>query len=125
MFGDPGLNSTHTIWRRPKRQLRSILLLSVVFVASLSVGACVYIQHPKFGKLPEGDRLEIIKKSPNYADGEFRNLIATPMFADDSIFLSVLVSNLLVREERLKPGVPLPSVKTDLKTLGRDRDTVV
>jgi L-ascorbate metabolism protein UlaG (beta-lactamase superfamily) len=102
-----------------------MLLILVVFVASLSVGACVYIQHPKFGKLPEGDRLEIIKKSPNYADGEFRNLLATPMFADDSTFLSVLVSNLLSRPERLQPNGPLPSVKTDLKTLDGDRDTVV
>ena len=63
-----------------RRRLRGMLLILVVFVASLSVGEFVYIQHPKFGKLPEGDRRELIKRSPNYADGEFRNLIATPMF---------------------------------------------
>ena len=97
----------------------------VLLFAGISVGAGVYVQHPKFGMPPEGDRLAIVEKSPNYANGEFRNRIATPMFADGNSFASVVVSSLLSRQERLKPSAPLPSVKTDLRTLNAGQDTVV
>jgi hypothetical protein len=40
----------------------------------------IYAQHPKFGKLPDGARLDTIKRSPNYSDDGFQNLIPTPMF---------------------------------------------
>lgn len=94
-------------------------------VASIALGSWAYLQHPKFGKLPEGDRLARIERSPHFKDGEFRNQVATPMFADDRGFLSVLVGNLLTRAERLQPDAPLPSVKTDLKALDDGGDTVV
>ncbi len=97
----------------------------VLLFAGISVGAGVYVQHPKFGLPPEGDRLAIVEKSPNYANGEFRNPIATPMFADGHSFASVVASSLLSRPERLKPSAPLPSVKTDLKTLNAGQDTVI
>lgn len=46
-------------------------------------------------------------------------------FADDRSFVSVLVSNLLSRPQRLQPNAPLPSVKTDLKALDGGSDKVI
>lgn len=97
----------------------------LILVAGISVGTAAYLQHPKFGKLPEGGCLERIEQSPHYKDGEFRNLVPTPMFADDRSFVSVLVSNLLSRPQRLQPTAALPTVKTDLKALDGGSDTVV
>lgn len=97
----------------------------LIVVAGISVGSAAYLQHPKFGKLPEGDRLQRIGQSRHFQDGEFRNLVTTPMFADDSSFVSVLVGNLLNRPEHLEPTTPVPSVKTDLKALDGGRDTVI
>ena len=67
----------------------------------------------------------MMEKSLNYKNGEFHNQIPTPMFTDDSSFVSVLVSNLMHGTERLKPDTPIPSVKTDLKSLDRSTDVVV
>ncbi|RJG01297.1 MBL fold metallo-hydrolase [Noviherbaspirillum sedimenti] len=108
-----------------KKQLIRMVWVLLALLGLLSVGACAYIQHPKFGRLPEGERLDIIQKSPNYADGEFRNQVPTPMFTDGSSFLDALVSNLFTKSVRPKPGVPLPSIKTDLKALDPAKDTVV
>jgi L-ascorbate metabolism protein UlaG (beta-lactamase superfamily) len=107
------------------KKMTKILLLSLIVLGSLFMGACAYIQHPKFGNLPEGERLEIIKRSPNYADGEFKNSVPTPMFTDDSNFVSVLLKNIFTKNEQLIPAAPLPSVKTDLKALSKDRDVVI
>lgn len=94
-------------------------------VAALALGTGAYLQHPKFGALPEGDRLAAMQRSPNYSEGTFRNLVPTPILIDDQGTLSVLVGNLLRRVENLQPGVPLPTLKTDLKALDAGRDTVV
>lgn len=106
-------------------RLRTMLTTLAALVALLSVGACAYLQHPKFGTHPEGARLQSIERSPHYVDGSFRNLVATPMFADDRSFLSVAASNVLQRAENLRPDRPTPTTKTDLRALDVGQDAVV
>jgi L-ascorbate metabolism protein UlaG (beta-lactamase superfamily) len=101
--------------------LLALLAAVVVVIAS----GYAYLQHPKFGRLPAADRLQLIEASPNYADGQFRNRVSTPMFADGTSFISVLVGNLFQERRGLTPPVRLPSVKTDLNSLDRAVDTVV
>lgn len=108
-----------------KKHLGKMLIIVLILIGSLVIGACAYIQHPKFGRLPEGSRLEAIKQSPNYVDGEFSNLVPTPMLTEDSNFATVFFNSLVTRKERPRPAGSMPSVKTDLKALDRDRDTVV
>jgi len=55
-----------------------------VLACGLILGACVLLNHPRFGKAPKGARLEAIERSPNYVDGAFRNLIDTPKFTQDA-----------------------------------------
>lgn len=103
------------------RGILGLLLLGVLLAACIYA----YLQHPKFGAMPEGQRLGRIERSLNYANGEFHNLVATPMRTGDSSFLSNVLSMLFDRNDRLTPGVAVPSVKIDLKALDPRQDVVV
>jgi hypothetical protein len=64
---------------------RPIRLMSIIVLASVMTflpGACAYLQHPKFGAYRDGERPEPVQRSPNFADGEFRDPIATPILAE-------------------------------------------
>lgn len=93
--------------------------------AILSLGACAYLQHPKFGAYPEGERLARVQLSPNFADGEFHYPIATPILADGISMFSILSGNLIGKVDNLRPAQPVPAVKTDLRALDPAQDTVV
>jgi L-ascorbate metabolism protein UlaG (beta-lactamase superfamily) len=108
-----------------KMRIFKMLVTFVLLLSVIAVGAYAYIQHPKFGKLPEGEHLEAIKSSPNYVDGKFQNLIPTPQFTDDSSFVAVLVNNLLTKVDRLTPEGTIPSVKTALQALDPTQDTLI
>lgn len=104
--------------------MTSLAILALVSVGGFSA-AWAYLQQTKFGRLPEGEHFETIKRSPHYVNGEFRNLVETPMFADGSSFVSILLKAPFNRGERLAPSAAVPSVKTNLKALSVDKDTVV
>lgn len=55
----------------------TVLKLSSIVVGVLVLSGVGYLQHPVFGQIPEGERLRQIQDSPNYTDGEFKNLIET------------------------------------------------
>jgi len=76
---------------------------------------------------PSWDRLAKIQQSPNYHDGQFWNLTETPMMTPDenrendtSIF-----SRLKWDTGRRYPSQEIPSVKTDLKSLPKNQNTLV
>lgn len=97
----------------------------LVVVCALVFSAYVLLNHPKFGHAPNGARREAIKKSPNYVNGEFRNLIDTPKFTKDVSIFSIICNDLMNPAKRLKPDRSLPSVKTDLKALNLASDLVI
>ncbi len=105
--------------------VRRILICLATLVVLLSLGACAYLQHPKFGAYPEGERLEQIQRSPHHVDGEFRNLIDTPRFSDGNSMFSIFAGDLFKRFENLRPALPIPTVKTDLEALDTRQDTIV
>lgn len=47
-------------------------------IAILSVTKFFYLRQPQFGALPKAARLELVKKSPNYQNGAFRNVVEKP-----------------------------------------------
>ncbi|MCM3869624.1 MAG: MBL fold metallo-hydrolase [Pyrinomonadaceae bacterium] len=108
-----------------RRKLRRMLVIAALLAASLTGGTCIYTMHPKFGKLPEGARLDKIKRSPNYSGDGFQNLIPTPVLAGDRSFVSVGIGYLFSKKDRPVPPTPIPSVKTDLQALDRNRDVFV
>ena len=78
-----------------------------------------------FGKLPSGERLERIKKSSNYSDGEFQNQIPTYTLIAEEGFFTSMWKFLFKNREGRKPAIPLPMVKTDLKNLDEKRNLAV
>ena len=100
-----------------------IVVLAVFFLVFVSAG--VYMQHPKFGKSPSGARLERIKKSPNYKDGQFQNASETPTFPEGYTFWGELRKSLFNTYPNRRPDEIIPSVKTDLHHLPVDSAVVV
>ncbi|QEI08205.1 MBL fold metallo-hydrolase [Pigmentiphaga aceris] len=108
------------------KRLRRAGLSILGLAAALVVGGFAYLQHPKFGSLPSGARLQAIERSPNYRDGIFQNLSDTPMRTQESRgFAANLWSMLVDRNPNLKPPVPLPATRVDLKALALQDDVVV
>ncbi len=99
------------------------LTISIIIVIILS--AISILNLPQFGKSPSGERLERIKKSPNYRKGAFQNQSYTPVFADDGNFISVFSGFLKGRNKRLTPVGEIPSIKTDLITLDMNSEALV
>ena len=106
-----------------KRTLYKILLGLIVVIAVAVGGGYAYLHSPKFGALPEGERLERILRSPNYRDGEFRTL--DPIPARQGSALTGWIKILLTKKERPAPTVPVPYIKTDFFALDKNADLVV
>lgn len=91
----------------------------------LTAGGCVFLNRPSFGRLPRGERLERIKRSPQYKDGEFRNRHPTELMTSDKGRWQSIWNFLFSKPERLTPSVPIPTIKTNLKELDRNTDLLV
>lgn len=100
-------------------------LLAVAGLISVVLGAVMYVQKPAFGSSPAGTRLEKIEHSPNYANGEFQNLVPTAKFSEGTSSVSALWEYQVNEKKRLQPAGPLPHKKMDLTQLNRQEDTVV
>jgi L-ascorbate metabolism protein UlaG (beta-lactamase superfamily) len=94
------------------------------FLFCLAVGICVWLS-PKFGKLPEGERLARIEQSRNYVDGEFQNLEPLMPFKPKGGFVGALARYLFSPDKDRVPPSPVPSVKTELSELDKERDVIV
>jgi len=106
-----------------RRKIRNIFLGLLVLIAMLAASGYTYLQHPKFGSVPDGARLERIQRSPHYQDGTFHNLEPTPKRRGNVI--SSWTRMLFAEKERPTPPAPVPSVKTDFHALNKDDDLVV
>ncbi len=78
----------------------------------------------RIGRAPSGKRLERIKKSENYKDGEFWNIEPTSVNPDNVSFFTIL-REILSRPKTVTPSDDLPHIKTDLFNIKDDKPTVV
>ena len=79
----------------------------------------------RFGKNPTGERLERIKKSPNYRNGEFQNLTNTPQLAEGKTIPGIIYDKLFKKFPSLKPLDQIPSIKTDIHHLDSKIDALI
>ena len=93
-----------------------LLLVLIVFF---------YMQQPQFGKAPSGDRLEKIKQSPNYKNGQFQNLTYTPALTEGASYTGVMKTFFFGKSKRNKPNHRLPSKKIDLLHLNASEQVLV
>lgn len=101
--------------------LMTILLVLNLLIASVYV----FLQQPKFGRRPTGERLKRVQNSPYYQKGAFQNLSVTPNFTDGAGYRSVMYDFFIAQKPRLKPAAALPSRKTDLRALRPDENVLV
>lgn len=101
-------------------------LWSVFFlIAILAITTVVILNQPSFGRLPQGERLERIKKSPNYRDGKFQNMTPTVAMSSDKSFFENLSEFLFADVKDLAPVKNIPAIKTDLRQLDKKEDLLV
>jgi len=101
------------------------MIALLIIILLLAVGAFFYMEQPKFGKSPNGQRLERMKKSPNYKDGKFQNIHFTPMLTEGYSMAGLLYDQFFKTFPRRRPLDTIPSVKTDLLDLALDSNVLV
>ena len=79
------------------------ILTGIILAAAIA--GLIILNLPAFGRLPRGSRLERILQSPNYRDGQFRNLEASPMMTGDKSRLSGILEFLFRKKEGLRPSL--------------------
>lgn len=107
------------------RIIRMTLTIIVSVVIVLGIITMIILNHPSFGKAPNGKRLERIELSPNYRNGQFQNLTPTQQMTSDRGKLATMWNFLFDKRERLKPQKSLPGQKQDLHRLDRKEDVLI
>lgn len=98
-------------------------IVGIVIIAV--VGIVLFLHQPSFGRMPRGERLERIKRSPQYQDGKFNNLHPTPLMTSGKGRFGTMWKFLFSKKEGLYPDHPLSVVKTDLQVLPLNLDAMV
>ncbi|HUZ59202.1 MAG TPA: MBL fold metallo-hydrolase [Hanamia sp.] len=100
-----------------------LIFLSILIL--LVIAVFIFLHLTKFGKLPSGIRLERIKQSKNYKNGQFQNRSETPVMTAKGGMFIVLKQFLFDKNPRVKPVDRIPSVKTDLLNLDPAKDILI
>ncbi len=83
------------------------------------------MKQEKFGRISIDLKLEQIKKSPHYRNGKFQNLNFTPDLTEGVSYLKVLKEFFFNKSKQTIPVDVLPSVKTNLHTLPKEKNVIV
>lgn len=108
-----------------KINLRRIMTFILLFLGICTVATFIFLQHPLFGKEPQGERLKRIHKSPNFKNGQFHNLSKTPALAEGVTYFSAIKDMVFAKPLNTKPTDSIPFVKTNLSALGKNNDFLV
>lgn len=101
------------------------MILTLLFMVVFSGIVYLFMQQPQFGRIPSGDRLARIEKSPNYKNGAFQNINHTPDLTEGANFFTVMKEFVFNNNAAKRPKGILPTVKTDLKNLNPTENVVV
>lgn len=107
-----------------KKVYRMIGIIVGVLLIAVIAGVC-FLNSPRFGRSPRGERLERIKQSPNYKDGQFHNQHSTVLMSSNRGMVRNMIEFLFRKQEGLRPDKTLPMIKIDLKNLDRNEDVLV
>lgn len=98
---------------------------TIAIIAAIAVSVTIFMNLPRFGRLPSGDRLKRVESSPNYHNGEFRNLSPTPQLTSEKSHMRIMYDFIFEKRERNRPEMPIPAIKSNLKNLPADKDLIV
>jgi L-ascorbate metabolism protein UlaG (beta-lactamase superfamily) len=100
-----------------------VYLLIVLIV--LVIAVYLFMRQSSFGQIATGERLQLIKRSPNYRDGSFQNQHFTPTMTEGVSYSKVMKEFFFDKNPRSKPAKELPSQKINLHTLAADKNVLV
>lgn len=100
-----------------------ILFIIFLIFGLVALSVFVYMRLPRFGRLPCGERLTLIRQSPHFNYGTFQNLNPTPQLAEDARFADMFRDMLFSKNKR--PSGIIPSVKTNLKSLSPEENVLI
>ncbi len=101
------------------------MYIALGIIVAVAVVAIVVLQHPAFGALPSGERLERVKQSPNYRDGAFQNLEETATITSDKSIFTQLWDFVFNKPKNTTPSEAVKTEKTDLSKLDLSQDQMV
>ncbi len=105
--------------------MRKTMWILLAVILALTLGIVLFLNQRSFGRLPSGERLQRVLSSPNYRDGQFRNLSVTPQLVSDKGRARLMLDFLFRKVEALRPKNALPVVKTDLRGFAPDEEVAV
>lgn len=108
-----------------KKKMYILMWIISAVIVLLAVVAILFINQSSFGRLPQGERLERIKRSPNYRNGEFHNQSETLLFTSDKGRFRSMLEFMFRESEGLRPDSALPVIKTDLRKIDRSKEVLV
>lgn len=101
------------------------MIFILIIIAALGILIFAFMQLPRFGSIPSGERLEKIKKSSHYKNGAFHNQKYTPVMTKDANFFKIFKDFFFTKSKRVNPINDIPSQKTDLLKLNPAEDILV
>jgi len=99
------------------------MLIALSIIVAFAIGVAIFMQTARFGKHPEGERLARVQQSPNYKDGEFKNLATTPMLAEGASYWKMTIE--FFTKKVKEPKGELPSKKTNLQALDSAENVLI
>jgi L-ascorbate metabolism protein UlaG (beta-lactamase superfamily) len=95
------------------------------FLLVSTTGIYAFMHTPKFGKHASGQRLERLKQSPNWKDGEFKNQSFTPALTEGVSYWAVTKEFFFKKKVDLKPTDTIPHIKENLLAKSKKEDYLV
>ena len=108
-----------------KSKIAMVISVVLAVIIVLFALVCLFLNQPSFGRLPRGERLVRIERSPNFKDGEFKNECVTPMLTNDENRIKSFISFLFKKDPGLRPDAALQVVKSDIRHIKRDSDFLI
>lgn len=97
----------------------------MILGVGLAAFTFLYMRKAKFGKAPAGARLEMIRKSPQFKNGQFENTEYTPTLTEGYSMMGIIANQFFKSHPHRKPKGAIPHIATDLKSLPADENVLV
>jgi len=105
---------------------RTFILGGLGALGAVAGGGLWFVNQPKFGRLPSGERLEKIQSSPHYINGKFQCLEPVEVLTNSNENRIITTVKFFLQDKsHLFPKHEMISQKTDLKNIPREEDVLI
>lgn len=105
--------------------MKKLLYFIISLVVLVLVTGFIVLGQATFGARPTGERLELMKKSKNFRDGQFQNFSPTPALVEGYSQTGVLFDFLFRKKDRAVPDKSIPAIITNLKALPQEQNLLI